>query len=188
MSLGLQLKKVHRVLQFNEKPWLKEYIDFNTEKRKDAKNSFEKDYFKSMNNSVFGKTMENLRKRCNVKLVTDGDQFLRLASKPTYVWSKIFGENLVAVDMKRERLKLDKPSYVGMCILDLSKTLMYDFHYNYIKRKHGDRAKLLFTHADSLCYAIETDDVYEDLYRDENYLTIAIIADIRSSISVKIKK
>ena len=106
MSLGLRLKKVHRVLQFKEKPWLKEYIDFNTEKRKNAKNSFEKDYFKLMNNSVFGKTMENLRKRCNVKLVTDRDKFLRLASKPTYVWSKTFSENLVAVNMKRERLKL----------------------------------------------------------------------------------
>ena len=110
--------------------------------------------------------MENLTKRCNVKLGTDKDHFLRLASKPTYVWSKIFSENLVAVNMKHERLKLDKPSYVGMCILDLSKTLMYDFHYNYIKRKYGDRAKLLFTDTDSLCYVIETDDVYEDLYRD----------------------
>ena len=133
LSLGLRLKKVHRVLQFNEKPWLKEYIDFNTEKRKNAMNSFEKDYFKLMNNSVFGKTMENLRKRCNVKLVTDSDKFLRLASKPTYGSCKIFSENLVAVNMKRERLRLDKPSYVGMCILDLSKTHMYGFHYNYIK-------------------------------------------------------
>ena len=78
---------------------------------------------------------------------------------------KIFHENLVAVNMKKERLKLDKPSYVGMCILDLSKVLMYDFHYNFIKEKYGDLVKLLFTDTDSLCYHIETDDVYEDFYR-----------------------
>ena len=116
LNHGLRLKKVHRVLQFHEKPWIKKiyiYIDFNIEKRKN-------DFFKSMNNSVFGKTMENLRKRCNVKLVPDKDNFLRLSSKPTYVSSKIFSENLVTVNMKRERLKLDKPSYVSMCILELS--------------------------------------------------------------------
>ena len=103
LNLGLRLKRVHPVLQFNEKPWLKEYIDFNTEKRKEGKNSFERDFFKLMNNSVFGKTMENLRKRCNVKLVVDKDKFLKLVSKPTYVSSKIFSENLVAVNMIKER-------------------------------------------------------------------------------------
>ena len=163
LSLGLKLKKVHRVLEFSEKPWLKPYIDFNTEKRKDAKNVFEKDFFKLMNNSVFGKTMENVRKRCNIKLETDRDHLLRLAAKPEYVSHKIFNENLVAVEMKHKFLKLDKPSYVGMCILDLSKVLMYDFHYNFIKAKYGDLAQLLFTDTDSLCYHIVTDDVYVDL-------------------------
>ena len=150
-----------------KKPWLKKYIYFNTVKRKDAKNSFEKDFFKLMNNSVFGKTMENLRKRSNVKLVTDEKQLLKLSSKPTFVSSKIFNDNLVAVNSKLERLKLDKPSYVGMCILDLSKVVMYDFHYNFIKAKYGDRAILLFTDTDSLCYIIITDDVYEDLYQSK---------------------
>ena len=164
LSLGLKLKKIHRVLEFREKPWLKQYIDFNTEKRKNAKNAFVKDFFKLMNNSVFGKTMENIRKRCNIKLETDPDHFLRQTAKPTFVSCKIFHENLVAVHMKKNFLKLDKPSYVGMCILDLSKVLMYDFHYNFIKKKYGDRAQLLFTDTDSLCYHIQTDDVYEDLY------------------------
>ena len=164
LKLGLKLKEVHRVLEFTEKPWLKTYIDFNTNMRKEAKNSFEKDFFKLMNNSVFGKTMENLRKRCNVKLVTDKDQLIKLSSKPTYVSSKIFNENLVAVNMIKEQLKLNKPSYVGMCILDLSKVLMYDFHYNFIKKNYNKKAKLLFTDTDSLCYHIQTDDVYEDLY------------------------
>ena len=117
-----------------------------------------------MNNSVFGKTMENIRKRCNVYLETDPNHLLRQTAKPTYVSCKIFHENLVAVNMK-ERLKLDKPSYVGMCILDLSKGTMYDFHYNFTKKIYGEKAKLLFTDTDSLCYHIETDDVYEDLYR-----------------------
>ena len=168
LSLGLKLKKIHRVLEFSEKPWLKEYIDFNTEKRKKAKNAFEKDFFKLMNNSVFGKTMENIRKRSNIYLETDPDHLLRQTAKPTFVSCKIFHDNLVAVHMKKNFLKLDKPSYVGMCILDLSKVLMYDFHYNFIKEKYGDRAKLLFTDTDSLCYHIITDDVYKDLYNHKD--------------------
>ena len=109
--------------------------------------------------------MENLGKRCNVKLVTDGDKFLKLVAKPTYKSCKIFSENLVAVNMKLERLKLDKPSYVGMCILDLSKVHMYDFFYNYLKPKYRDRVQLLLTDTDSFILHIETDDVYKDLYQ-----------------------
>ena len=101
-GLGLKIKKVHRVLEFDQTPWLKQYIDFNTEKRKHAKNSFEKDFFKLMNNSVFGKTMENLRKRVDVRLVTNEKKLLKLTSKPTYVSSKIFDENLVAVHKIKE--------------------------------------------------------------------------------------
>ena len=119
-----------------------------------------------MNNSVFGKTVENLRKRCNVYLENVPDHFLRQTAKPTFQSCKIFSENLVAINMKKERLMLDKPSYVGMCILDLSKTLMYDFHYNYIKPKYGSLAILGFTDTDSLLYSIKTDNVYEDLYKD----------------------
>ena len=168
LSLGLRLIKVQRVLEFTQRTWLKSYIDFNTEMRKDAKNSFEKDFFKLMNNSVFGKTMENLRKRCNVQLVTDEKRLNKLTSKPTFVSSKIFDENLVGVNMKKERIKLDKPSYVGMCILDLSKTLMYDFHYNYIRKKYTD-CQLLFTDTDSLFYQIKTEgDVYEEFFVDRS--------------------
>ena len=83
-----------------------------------------------MNNNVFGKTMENTRKRVDVGLETDDKKLSKLVAKPTYVNSKIFNENLVAVHNIKETLTLDRPAYVGMCILDLSKTLMYDFHYN----------------------------------------------------------
>ena len=167
-DLGLKITKVHRVLEFNQSAWLKQYIDFNTEKRTNAKNAFEKDFFKLMNNSVFGKTMENIRKRVDVRLVTDEKKLLKIAAKPTYVSSKIFNENLVAVHKIKETLTLNRPAYVGMCILDLSKTLMYDFHYNYIKQKYDSKAKLLFTDTDSLTYEIETNDVYQDFWNNKD--------------------
>ena len=168
LDLGLKLKKVHRVLEFNQSPWLKEYISFNTIKRTQARNSFEKDFFKLMNNSVFGKTMENIRKRVDVRLITDEKKLLKMVSKPTYVSSKIFNENLIAVHKIKEMLTLNRPAYVGMCILDLSKTLMYNFHYNYIKKKYGNKAKLLFTDTDSLTYEIEAEDVYQDFWNDKD--------------------
>ena len=168
INLGLKVSKVHRVLEFDQSPWLKQYIDYNTEKRKNAKNDFEKDFFKLMNNSVFGKTMENIRKRVDVRLVTDEKKLLKLTSKPSYVSSKIFNENLVAVHKIKETLTLNRPAYIGMCILDLSKTLMYDFHYNYIKNKYGEKAKLLFTDTDSLTYEIEAKDVYKDFFKDKD--------------------
>ena len=121
-----------------------------------------------MNNSVFGKTMENIRKRVDVRLVTSKEKLSKLASKPTYVSSKIFNENLVAVHKIKETLTLNRPAYIGMCILDLSKTLMYDFHYNYIKQKYGNKAKLLFTDTDSLTYEIETKEVYQDFWNDKD--------------------
>ena len=167
-DLGLKVTKVHRVLEFNQSPWLKKYIDFNTSKRTNAKNAFEKDFFKLMNNSVFGKTMENLRNRVDVRLVTDNKKLTKLTSKPTYVSSKIFNENLVAVHKIKESITLNRPAYVGMCILDLSKTLMYDFHYNYIKKKYGNKAKLLFTDTDSLTYEIEAEDVYKNFWNDKD--------------------
>ena len=168
LDLGLKIKKVHRVLKFGQSPWLKQYIDFNTEKRKLAKNSFEKDFFKLMDNSVFGKTMKNLRKRVDVRLVTNEKKLDKLTSKPTYVSSKIFNENLMAVHKVKETLTLNRPAYVGMCILDLSKMLMYDFHYNHIKKKHNNRARLLFTDTDSLTYEIEAEDVYKDFWNDKD--------------------
>ena len=168
LDLGLKITKVHRGLIFNQSPWLKHYIDFNTEKRKNSENAFEKDFFKLMNNSIYGKTMENLRKRVDVKLITNEQKLLKVTSKPSYVSCKIFNENLVAVHKIKEQLFLNRPSYLGMCILDLSKTLMYDFHFNYIKNKYKNNAKLLFTDTDSLCYEIKTNDVYEDFFYNKD--------------------
>ena len=119
-----------------------------------------------MNNSVFGKTMENIRNRVNVKLVNTEEKFKKLSAKPNYKGCKIFNENLISVHMKKTSLTMNKPVYLGMCILDLSKTIMYDFHYNYIKPKYGAKAKLLFTDTDSFMYEIETEDFYKDISKD----------------------
>ena len=166
LSLGMELKKIHRGIKFIEDDFLKPYIDKNTNLRTQAKNNFEKDFFKLMNNSVFGKTMENIRNRVNIKLTTTGEQFKKLAAKPNYESRKIFNENLVSVHMKKTSLTMNKPVYLGMSILDLSKTLMFDFHYNYIIPKYGNKAKLLFTDTDSFLYEIQTEDFYKDISGD----------------------
>jgi len=168
LSLGMKLTKIHRVMTFKQQTWLKTYIDFNTQKRKMSHNEFEKDFFKLMNNAVFGKTMENLRKRLLVQLVNSQSKARKLTSKPTFHAFRIFNEDLVAIHMLKQKLYLNRPIYVGFSILDLSKILMYDFHYNYIKTKYGQNAKLLFTDTDSLCYAISTEDVYQDMMRDKH--------------------
>ena len=166
LSLGLKLTKIHRGITFTECAWLKKYIDLNTDLRAKATNDFEKDFFKLMNNSVFGKTMENIRNRVDIRLVTRESQAKKLTCKPSYQHHTIFSKNLAAVHMKKTSLYFNKPVYLGMSILDLSKTLMYDFHYNYIKPKYGERAKLLFTDTDSLAYEIETKDFYRDISSD----------------------
>ena len=166
LKLGLKISNIHRGIKFKESQWLKKYIALNTDLRTKARNEFEKDFFKLMNNSVFGKTMENIRNRVNIKLVTDKKKAERLAAKPNFKHCNIFNENLIAIHMKKTFLTFDKPVYLGMSILDLSKTLMFDFHYNYIKKKYGDKAKLLFTDTDSLMYEIRTEDFYEDIKGD----------------------
>ena len=136
LNHGLILQKVHRVIQFNQEAWLKPYIDMNTKLRTEAKNDFEKDFFKLMNNAVFGKTMENVRKHRDIKLVTTDEKRNKLVSEPNYQTIKQFSENLLAIEMKKTKVKMNKPVYLGMSILDISKTLMYEFWYDYVKPKY----------------------------------------------------
>ena len=166
LRLGMKLKRIHRGIKFVETEWMKPYINMNTQLRAKAKNNFEKDHYKLMNNSVFGKTMENIRNRVNVKLVNNEEKARKLIAKPNYRSCKIFSENLISVHMKKTSLFMNKPVYLGACILDLSKTLMYDFHYKYIKPMYKNKAKLLFTDTDSLMYEIETEDFYKDISGD----------------------
>ena len=166
LRLGLRLTKIHRGITFAEEDFMKKYIDLNTELRTKGTTDFEKDFFKLMNNSVFGTTMKNVRNRSNVKLVIYEKACNKLAKKSNFKSANIFHENLIAVHMEKTTVKFNKPIHIGMTILDLSKTLMYRFHYDYVKPKWGDKAKLLFTDTDSLCYEIQTDDFYEDIKDD----------------------
>ena len=144
---------------------MKPYIDKNPKLRMEAKNAFEKDFFKLMNNGVFGKTMGNIRNRVDIHLIKDAEKAEKLVNKPNFDDLKIFDEFLIAVKMKKTKLKFDKPVYVGMSILDLSKTLMYDFHYGYAKNKWKG-LKVLYTDTDSLIYEIETEYFFADIADD----------------------
>ena len=166
LDSGLELTCIHRGIKFEESEWLKPYIDTNTKFRTKANNNFEKDFFKLMNNSVFGKTMENIRNRVHIKLLNDRDKAKKLIAKPNFKHLNIFCEELIAVHMKKTSLTFDKSVYLGMCILDFNETIMYEFHYKYIKPKYEDKAKLLFTDTDSLIYEIKTEDLYKDISGD----------------------
>ena len=158
LNHGLILKKVHRVIQFNQKAWLKKYIDMNTELRKQAKNEFEKDFFKLMNNSVFGKTTENVRKQREIKLVTTDKRRNQLVSEPNYHTKKWFSENLLAIEMKKTKANMNKLIYLGFSILDLGKIVMYEFWYDYIKPKYGKKAKLCYMDTYNFVIHIKTKD------------------------------
>jgi hypothetical protein len=166
LKKGLTITKIHSVLAFHQSNWLQPYIDFNTMKRQQSKNEFEKDLYKLMNNAVFGKTMENMRGRVDIQLYTDEKLVEKQVAKPQFLLSKIYSEDLIAIKQCKKVVQLNKPIYVGVAVLELSKLHMYGFHYDYIKEKYGDKAKLLFTDTDSLTYHIETNDVYEDMKKD----------------------
>ena len=200
LSLGLKLTKVHKVLQFQQSPWMAPYIAKNTELRTTATNDFEKDFYKLMINAVshswislfslfqispnfvkcparllldrslfsvqvFGKTMENVRKRVDVKLLRSDEEerIIKYVAKPTFARQEIFNEHLVGIQNHKEKVLLNKPIYVGMSVLDLSKHLMYDFYYNTLKARYGENVRLLYTDTDSLIVHVQTDDLYKDM-------------------------
>jgi len=173
LSLGLKLTKVHKVLQYTQSDFMKPYIMHNTFLRTKAKNEFEKDFFKLMNNSCFGKTMENVRNRITFKLVTTEGEAYNLKNLKS---STIFDEDLVGAHIQKTKVCLNKPIYIGQNVLDQSKVLMYDFHYNFMLKKIPlDKINLLFTDTDSLAYHIRTHDIFEimnenkDLFDLSNY-------------------
>ncbi len=160
LQLGLKITKIHRVLQFTQSNFMDSYIMKNTNERKQAKNDFEKDFYKLMNNSVYGKTMENVRNRINFKLVKSEEQ--ALAFRNTFKKRTIFNENCVGVHLLKKCVKLNKPIFIGQCVLDQSKYLMNDFHYNFmLKQFDRKNIDLLFTDTDSLCYHIKHQNPYE---------------------------
>ena len=159
----MKLTKIHRVLKFRQPDWMKKYIDFNARKRINPANDFEKDVFKLMIKSVYGKAMENLRKRIIVRLVNNAEDFLKNTKKPTYIIHKCFGKDYASIHYIKPVLILNKPLYVGLTVLDLSKWKMYDLHYNFIKKNFD--AELLFTDTDSLTYEIKSENVYEEFFK-----------------------
>ena len=164
---GLRLDRIHRAIEFDQSSFLKIYIDCNTQLRTAATNDFEKDFFKLMNNSVFGKTMENIRKHRNIKLVTTEEKYLHTVMKPNFKSGVLFGENLTGCEMGKIKVVMNKPVYLGQVILDLSKIAMYEFHYDYMVPKYSlEKLELCYMDTDSLVYDIKAEDFYEDIADD----------------------
>ena len=162
LNYGLKLKKVHSIIEFNQEAWLKPYIDMNTKLRKLAKNDFEKDFFKLINNAVFGKTMENIRKQRDIKLTTDKKRS-KLVSEPNYHMMIYISEDLSIIEMNKTKVKMNKPIYLGLSILEISKLLMYEFWYDYMKPKYGNNVKLCYMDIDSFIMNIKTENFYKDI-------------------------
>ena len=134
---GLVLERIHRCIEFKQSAWMKEYIDFNTRLRTAAKNAFEKDFYKLMNNSVFGKTMEGIRKHRNIKLVNSEEEYLKNVMRPNFKSGTLLRPDLMSCEMGKVKVVMNKPVYLGQAILDLSKTIMYEFHYDYMIPKYA---------------------------------------------------
>jgi hypothetical protein len=163
LQQGMVLGKIHRVIQFDQRPWMKEYIEKNTIRRQHAKTKFEQNLLKLWNNSVFGKTMENVRKRKEVKFPSTEKQLRKLTASPRWCDLRIFKETLAALEMKKTSVVLNKPVFTGFTVLELSKLLMFQFWYECIKPLYGEKVKLLYTDTDSLIIHVETEDVYQDM-------------------------
>lgn len=169
----IDIKKNHKILSFRQGSYLKKYIDLNTQLRQKSTSAFEKDFFKLLNNAIFGKTIENKRKHVNVKLITHWSDTKNktkkvlgaqeLIAKPNFHSASVFSENFVAIQLKHEKIKLDRPIYIGFSVLEYAKTHLYQFHYNFIRKTYKNNVKLCYTDTDSLLYLIHTDDFYEDM-------------------------
>ena len=166
MNHRLKLEKIYRAIEFNQEAWLKTYIDMNTELRKAAKSDFGKDLFKLMNNSVFGKTMENIRKHRDIKLVTTDKKRSKLVSEPNYHTINLISEDLLVIEMKKTKVKINKPIYLGLLILEISQKLMYEFWYDYMKPNYANNVKLCYMDTDSFIINIKTNDFYKYISND----------------------
>lgn len=172
---GLKLGKIHRILKFNQSKWLKKYISLNNFHRTNAKNSFEKNFFKLLNNAVYGKTMENVDKRREIKIVNKWESVGKrlgaraLIAKPEFNSYTILKENMVIVELNKTHSFYNKPIYLGFVILETSKWKMYDFHYDYMIPKYKNKVDLNHMDTDSFIYTIETDDFYKDIINDIDY-------------------
>ena len=169
MKLGVKITKIHKILTFDEKPFLKDYIDLNTELRKNSKNDLEKDLFKLMNNAIFGKSMENVLNRSNIKLINnDPKKILKLIRQPNFQNAYQLSDKLCLVESTPIKTVFDKPIYIGACILETSKLHMYQFWYDNLKNKYNNKVELIYTDTDSFIIQVETDNIYNDMLKDKN--------------------
>ena len=169
MKLGIKITKIHKILIFNEKTFLKDYIDLNTNLRKEAINDLEKDLFKLMNNAIFGKSKENVLNRSNIKLIdNDPEKLLKLIRQPNFQNAYQISNKLCLVESNPIKTVFDKPIYLGACILETSKLHMYQFWYEHLKNKYNNKDELVYTDTDSFIIQVETDDIYKDMFKDKN--------------------
>ena len=165
LNHGLILEKVHSVISFRQGAWLKPYIDMNTNLRIKATNDFENDFYKLCINSVYGKTMENVRKHRDIRIVTNDKKSI-LASEPNYHSTKCISEDFLTMEMKKREVYMNKHIYLGQAILDISKMLMYEFWYDYLKPMYDDNIKLCYMDTDSFIFIVKTNDLYKDISND----------------------
>lgn len=173
VELGLKITEIHRVMSFEQKAWLAPYIQHNTEKRQKATSAFQKNYWKLANNCCFGKCIEQVRKRRSVSFTKKSEKFKKLVKSPLFHSFEIFDHGLVSVERRKARVVLNRPVYAGQVVLDVSKEIMYNFHYNCMKERYGDRIKVCGSDTDSLIYKVQTDDVYADIKDMAEYFDLS---------------
>jgi len=166
LEKGLKLKKIHRVIEFNQDKFMEPYILFNTEMRKKAKNDFEKDFYKLMNNAVFGKTMENVRNRKDISLIYDQTKAQKIINSRLFKDYKKINDDLVLVEKFKKNVVLDKPIQIGLSILDFAKLKMYSYWYDHLKVKYGNNV-------DSLIFQVFTEDFYKDMYENKQFYDLS---------------
>ena len=181
LNHGLILKKVHRVTKLNQKAWPKPYIDMNTKLRQKVKNNFEQYFFKPMNNAVFGKTMENVRKHRNIKLVTKERRRNYLVSEPNYHTTKYLAKELLATEIRKTQIIVNKPVYLiylGLSVLDLRKTVISKFWYDYVKTKYDENEMLCNMDTDNFIVDVKADGFDKDIAEDAETRYIILLYNI----------
>ena len=153
LKTGWKLTKVHNILEFKQSDWMKPYIEFNTQKRIEATNESDKNFFKLMINSAYGKTMENMRKRMKIRIVNNEKDCIKYSSRPTFKNSIILGRNLIAINEKIQEIKFDKPIYDGCTVIEDSKLEIYKFWYDFLKKQCKD-LQLIYMDTDSFLFEI----------------------------------
>ena len=164
LNHGLVLKEVHSAISFNQDEWLKPYIEMNNKLRTEAKNEFDKDFFKLINNTVFGRLLENVRKHRHIKFVTTERRRNYLVSKPIYYTTTFFIEYLLPIKMRKTQI-MNKPVYLEFSILNISYFKMYAFWYNQLVPKYKKQAKLCYMDRDNFIAHVKTSDIYKTNFR-----------------------